>query len=379
MLVRLTLSVIVALACLSGFAPTRGEASTPRLGGYYVALGDGYALGYLTADLPPDPQCQAPDAPGYVCVFYRYLTQLNGSLQLRNYGEQNADSCELSGAGHRCFDPKSVSNPLDGAIAFIQEHPGEVSPITLSLGGSDLLPLLPQALTDPVGTAAQLPAVLTRFQANLSAILGRIRAAAGPDAEIIVTTQVNPLDGIPSPPLPSGIPDLATNAIGALNSAAKTAAVQSGAIVADAADAFHTNPGGPAPLTWAATSLASGDPTKVNPYPTPDGYTVLARTIIKASGYVVPLRLTAKLGNKTIGAGRVEKVKGSTSAGASILVTVRLPGAKRKGLTSSANGQGQYSVSFKVGRTHGSGWVKLCASDITGQSKCSGRLAYTVK
>jgi hypothetical protein len=354
-------------------------ASPPQLGDYYVALGDGYALGYLTADLPADPQCEARDAPGYVCVVYRYLKQANPGLQIRNYGEQNADSCELAGGGHRCFDMTSVSNPVDGAVAFIQQHPGEVNPITLSLGGSDLLPLLPQALTDPVGTAGQLPAVLTRFQANLNSILARLRVAAGPNAELIVTTQVNPLDGIPSPPLPSGIPDLATNAIAALNTAAKAAAMQNGAIVADAADAFHTYPGGPTPLTWAATSLASGDPSKVNPYPTPDGYKVLARTIIKVSGYVVPLAISAKLRSKTIGAGQAEKVKGKTSVGASITATVRFPNKKQMAVTTSPDNQGKYALSFKVGKTRGTGWVKVCASDITGQSKCSGKLAYMVK
>jgi hypothetical protein len=372
----------VVFCTLFALAPARASATvaaSPALGTYLVAVGDGYSQGYLTPDLPADPQCQAPDAPGYVCIFYRYLRQLNPGLQIENYSEEGADSCELSGAGHRCFEPAAVTNPLDGAVGFISQHPGQVSPIVLSVGGSDLLPLLQTGLADPIGTAAQLPVVLNRLETNVGAVLGRLRAAAGPDAEIIVTTQIDPLDGVPSPPLPAGIPELAGNAVSAVNVAITTAAAAHNAIVADAAGAFHAHAGGPASLTWVATSLASGDASKLNPYPTPDGYKVFADTVVKASGYVVPLVITAALSSKTVSIGKSDKVRGKATLEASLRVTVRVPNGKQTAGVAAPGASGDYAVSFKVGKTRGRGWVKVCATDLGGDSKCSAKLTYTVR
>jgi hypothetical protein len=221
--------------------------------------------------------------------------------------------------------------------------------------------------------------VLNRLETNVGTVLGRLRAAAGPDAEIIVTTQIDPLDGVPSPPLPAGIPELAGNAVSAVNMGIVMAAAAHNAIVADAAAAFHARAGGPASLTWVATSLASGDASKLNPYPTLDGYKVFADTVIRASGYVVPLVITAALSSKTVAAGKSEKVKGKTTLETSLKVTVRVADGKQSTRLVEPGASGDYAVSFKVGKTRGRGWVKVCATDLGGHSKCSAKLAYTVR
>jgi hypothetical protein len=314
-----------------------------------------------------------------VCIFDRYLRQLNPNLQLQNYGEEGADSCELSGAGHRCYGSAAFANPVDSAVQFIQSHAGQVSPITVSFGGSDLLPLLQTGLSDPVGTAAQLPKVLSRLQADVDTILGRLRAAAGPQAEIIMTSQINPLDGVPSPPLPAGIPELGANAIAAVNRAIANGSAPHNVVIADAAAAFHTFPGGPASLTWVATSLASGDPSKLNPYPTADGYRVLADTVIKSSGYAVPLTLQTMLSKKTAATGKSLKLRGSTTVETSLQGTVQLPKKRQKKLQISPDAAGTFTVSFKVGKARGKGWVKVCATDLSAQTQCSPKLAFTIR
>jgi lysophospholipase L1-like esterase len=111
-----------------------------------------------------------------------------------------ADSCQLV-QGHRCYDSTPRATHLDAATAFIKAHPGEVSPITVTIGGNDVLALVPAAITNPTSTVARLPAVFRTYRANLDVILSRLRAAA-PAARIIVTTQPNSLGGIPASFLP---------------------------------------------------------------------------------------------------------------------------------------------------------------------------------
>lgn len=372
----LSLLILLAVPVVPG---TTARADSPKLGSYYLAIGDSYSLGALTPDIMPDANCSASDAPSFACIFFRYLKQINPGLQIQNFSEAGVDSCELAGAGHRCFSTTPMANPLDAAVQFISAHQGEVSPITVTFGGGDLLPLLPQALTDPTGTAARLPGVLTRYRTNLDTVLSRLRTAAGPDAEIIVTTQINPLGGIGSPPLPAGVPDLAQRALDSLDGIMKSEAPKYNAVIADVEAAFDSNPGGAALLTFVPTSLVSGDPAKINPYPTPDGYKVFADTVIKASGYIVPLTLKAKLGSKSVHPGKSEKLKGTTSAGATLKITVKLPKKKTKSINKTAGTDGAYAASFNVGKTSGKGTVKVCASDANGQSKCSSKLTFAVK
>jgi len=79
---------VVCLCLVFGLLPrSAAYASPPKLGTYYLALGDSFAAGYLAPGLPIDSQCQSPTAPGFVCVFYRYLKGINPQLQLDNLGD----------------------------------------------------------------------------------------------------------------------------------------------------------------------------------------------------------------------------------------------------------------------------------------------------
>ncbi|MBV9279787.1 MAG: SGNH/GDSL hydrolase family protein [Chloroflexi bacterium] len=358
--------------------PTASPMPVPArtLGSYYLALGDSFAAGYLTSlSPPPDIQCKAADAPGFVCIFWRYLKQINPRLQLNNLADPGADSCELAGAGHRCYDDTPRPSPVDAAVQYLKDHAGQVSPITLTIGGNDLLALLPAVLKDPSGTVAMLPGVYKRFQANYDLILSRLRGAA-PNATIIVTTQPNSLGGLTAPPLPAGLPELAKAAIDRLNGIMKDEAAKYGAIVADSAAAFDAAPGGASNLTWVPVFLPQ---QRLEIHPTPQGYIVYADAVIKASGYVVPLKVSARLAKKQVARGRRETVTGTTVASASLSIKVWTPKRKVRTVSGAAGADGSFRQSFKVGTVSGSGAVQVCAADDSNRTVCTRRLSFAVR
>jgi len=385
MIPRLTAAIACFILLVIGFPGSSSLYASPSSspGSYYLALGDSLAYGVTTNGVAPDPQCKSASAPGYVCVFYRYLQQINPQIQLVNLSYPSEDSCELVrgyGNGSPCtrdVGVKSLPSPLDAATTLIKAHPGQVSPITVNMGANDLLALLPEAVLDLSGTAAKLPAVMKAYQANLDTALQRIRAAA-PDAKIIISTQYNPVAAIPAALLPNGFAEIANGAINSLNGIITQEAQKYNVVVADVAAAFAANPN-QASLTFAVTSLASGDITKFNPHATPDGYMLWGKTVIKTSGYVAPLKLTVHVAKKQVARGKKERVSGTTSAGASLTVKVWLPGNKRHSYAASAGASGTYARSFKVGKAPGSGAVQVCASDVAGQTKCSARMRYAVR
>jgi lysophospholipase L1-like esterase len=76
---------------------------------------------------------------------------------------------------------------LSAALAFLQEHPGQVSPITINIGGNDFNRLQSICGSDLSCYEVHGPAILAATRANLDQILGAIRNTA-PNAEIITFT-----------------------------------------------------------------------------------------------------------------------------------------------------------------------------------------------
>ena len=157
---------------------------------YYLALGDSLTYGLqpakVGAGLPP-----SSFNTGFVDVFARRLRMLAPKLRVVNYscpGETTvtfvASGCPWLALGRALHDPFHGTQ-LAAALAFLREHPDEVSPITLNLGFSD-----GDAFAKACkGSFACVRARATRFQAQftsrLGSILRRLRVAQ-PKAEIIV-------------------------------------------------------------------------------------------------------------------------------------------------------------------------------------------------
>lgn len=263
----------------------------PRLGRYYLALGDSLGTGVSAFGRPLDPQCRRSDAIGYVCIVYRYLKQLNPQIRLDNLSIGGADSCVLVhgyGRGSPCTNPmvaEPVPSQLDTAARFLRAHPHQVSPITIDIGGNDLLALVHDGPPGVLDAITQLPGILHAYQVNLHTALTALRAAA-PDAEIIVMTQYNPVDGLSGGTLPPGSALAAAIVFTILNTIVEQEAAANGIVVADVAAAFARGPGGAAALTNLPATWGSGDHRRFNVHPTAAGYRVYGATIIAVSGYV---------------------------------------------------------------------------------------------
>lgn len=179
---------LVVLAAGGASAATGPIYQAPRA--YYLALGDSIAYGFQPAkrDLPPSGV-----RTGYVDVFASRLRALTPGIKVVNYscpGEQAktfiAGECPWVNDGRRLHEAYTGSQ-LAAAVAFLRAHPGQVSPITLTMWGNDLFgDFAPACRDDLVCIGSHASAGLARLGSRLSTIVGRLRAAA-PKAEIILT------------------------------------------------------------------------------------------------------------------------------------------------------------------------------------------------
>ena len=201
-----TLSFVIARVLVSGLlAPAicgtilaQSQSAGPVFNppkSYYLALGDSITFGYQAfkarAGLPP-----SAFNTGYVDVFATRLREIQPRIVTINYGcpGESTESfvtgpCPWTEAGQQLHDPFTGSQ-LQAALTFLRSHPGQVSPITLTLFGNDLPKLLGPCTfngeIDRLCVRDLAPRFTTDFVQRLARILAELRSTA-PDAEIIVT------------------------------------------------------------------------------------------------------------------------------------------------------------------------------------------------
>jgi lysophospholipase L1-like esterase len=262
-----------ALVALTVGASGAGATSTaPR--DYYLALGDSMVYGFqptkAARGLPPS----AFDT-GYVDVFATRLRALAPGVRVVNYGCPGESTvtftkgrCPWLAEGKRLHDAFRGSQ-LDAALAFLRAHPGQVSPITVTLWGNDFFALVDACKGDPACVQKRTGPIVSR----LRTILTRLRQAA-PTSEIIVTGAWNP-----------GAEGFAQTdpVFRSLDRQIRRAAASTGARVADMRKVFNTG-GTPAARRARICSLTfmckGGDP-----HPTNAGYRAMAKEFLAASGY----------------------------------------------------------------------------------------------
>lgn len=145
-----------------------------RIGAEYMALGDSVAFGVGASP---------PEQSGYAAVFYyQYLKQIRPEgltyLNLAIPGETAATFISR---------PKAKSQ-LDKALAEIDaaaQAGKKVSPITLTIGGNDVIGA--RGASDAVKETT-----LQQFDTNFQKILDQLVAHTGGKSDIIVTTYYNP-------------------------------------------------------------------------------------------------------------------------------------------------------------------------------------------
>jgi lysophospholipase L1-like esterase len=159
---------------------------------YYLALGDSFAYGFQRSKYYDGVPASA-FATGFVDDFAARLRQIRPGIVTVNYGCPGEttysfihDPCGWAQAGGAMHDSYPGSQ-LDAAVAFLEAHPGEVSPITITLWGNDVRLLVASCEPgDVVCIGNKAPEFLETIKANLTYAIQRLRNAA-PNAEIIVT------------------------------------------------------------------------------------------------------------------------------------------------------------------------------------------------
>jgi lysophospholipase L1-like esterase len=262
---------VAVLLALSGTAASgtslRPVYQSPQ--SYYLALGDSMAYGFQ-----PTKANALPSAfnTGYVDLFAARLRKLSSKIKVVNYGCPGESTvtfarggCDWLKHGGKMHDAFRGSQ-LKAAEAFLRAHPGNVSPITVTLWGNDLpLPLSQNA--------KRAPRAIASFASRFSAILRQLRAAA-PAAEIIVTGAWNP-----------EADRLAQNEplYRSVDAAIKRAAMASRVRVANMFAALNGT--GNVKTQQARICRLTFICSKGDPHPTNAGYRAMADAFMATSGY----------------------------------------------------------------------------------------------
>ena len=108
---------------------------------YYLALGDSLAFGYQAATFNQNFPVEPPTAfsTGYVDDFTSMLQDVRPQLQAINFGCTGETTvtfiqggCIYTAQGFQLHNGYAGSQ-LSAAVAFLRQHPGQVSPITLNM------------------------------------------------------------------------------------------------------------------------------------------------------------------------------------------------------------------------------------------------------
>jgi lysophospholipase L1-like esterase len=268
--------LLAKLASLALAATVLGSHPAPKR--YYLALGDSIAYGIqpgkVNAGLQP-----SGFHTGYVDVFAARLRKLAPGLRVVNYGCPGETTRTMVAGGcpwlaeRRKLHDTFRGAQLAAALSFLRTHRGQVSPITVTLGGNDIGEIADACKGKFACIKSRAPRELERFSSRLSAILRPLRAAA-PNAEIVLTGIWN-----------FNVDDLKRTdpLFRQLNAAIARVAARSHAHVADTFSAF--NPQGSLAReraqVCAFTFVCSDD----DPHPTDAGYRAIAAAVWKAAGY----------------------------------------------------------------------------------------------
>ena len=274
------MTVVVAMLLVSATGPAGSVAaadpeSVPQFNppkSYYLALGDSIPHGNAWAN-------GVAAKASFVYVFADKLQQIRPSIRVVNYGcsgESTATfisgGCPMQLLGLPLQDPFEGAQ-LEAALSFLRLHRGEVSPITLTLASNDVRQLITACGYEFACIKANAPAAIASIGANLSYILGRLRAEA-PEAEIIVTGMWSSF---------IGAFDLADPLIMELNAEISRVASGHRARFADPFPVF--NPQGDPDAELAAICTYLRLCTDGDSHPSAAGNAALAEIVFEASDY----------------------------------------------------------------------------------------------
>lgn len=267
MKLRLRRSLAVATAfVLMAVLPTVGHSATsPSSVGpkaYYLALGDSLAFGY---------QPNLNLFQGYATDFFHHFRTSGQRLIDMACVDESTTTFINGGCPFTKFLRYKYTGPqLAAAISFIQQHPGQVSPVTIDIGGNDILPLMNPA-TCSISTTETITQLVSAFDTNFNSILSQLKTALHGSGDLFTMNYYMPYQN----QCPNLLPylDLFNTHIAAVAQA-------NGVPVADVFSAFG-GPSTPNPnLCNEVWTCAKGDV-----HPTTRGYSLIAQTFETLAGY----------------------------------------------------------------------------------------------
>ena len=225
---RLLTLVIACLAVLvtPAAASAKPDPSAGRATSWYLALGDSLAAGY-------QPGVGDDRTGGYVGGVLSALQESAPKAKLRNLSCSGATTTSMLGEDRCTYEQGSQ---VDAAVAFLAAHKTKVDLVTIDIGANDVTP----CARGTVDVACAIGAVGT-VERNLTAILGRLRAATGPQTQIVVLNYYNPfLAAWLTGQAGQQVAALTTQLQAMLNGAVARSAASADADVADVATAFRS-------------------------------------------------------------------------------------------------------------------------------------------
>ena len=183
----LVLAAAVAATVMAAAAPALAATSdppgSPSATSYYLSLGDSLAQGVQPDAAGTDVETNQ----GYPDQLYAALRPGDPGLQLVKIGCPGETTGTMITGGICSYYPQG--SQLAAAVGFLEDHPGQVSLITIDIGANDLNPCVVLPL-DEVQSCVE--ATLPTVVANLTEIMAELRAAGGSNVRIIGMTYYVP-------------------------------------------------------------------------------------------------------------------------------------------------------------------------------------------
>ncbi len=229
-----------------------GQSQQPApqgIGDEYLALGDSVAYGV---------GAPTPGELGYAGLFYNnYLKRAKPGLSVyRDLGIPGETSTSFFEAKRGKSQYQRALDEIDAA----KDSGKLISPISLTLGGNDMLDARSKS-------EAERDIALSKFEANFSRALDGLKERTGGKSDLIVTTYFNPYI------YQTGGEDSETAWVRRFNDSIRRLAIERGVRVADFFTPLFKQEGN---LTW----IKFGDV-----HPNGAGYALLAQTLWQSSGY----------------------------------------------------------------------------------------------
>jgi lysophospholipase L1-like esterase len=175
----ITTAVVAALTACSGSVPSHPDAIKAKAAGppaYYLALGDSLAQGVQ----PDAAGTSVETGDGYPDQVYAALHRSHPALSLIKLGCPGETTVTMINGG---ICPYAGGSQLKAAVAFLQEHRGQVLLVTIDIGANDPEACGGQPSFSQLAVCAVkgIPSAVT----HLATIVARLTAAAGPGVRIV--------------------------------------------------------------------------------------------------------------------------------------------------------------------------------------------------